>query len=110
MLPRATRRARPGHTKNGDDLKTKAITGGDSAVAGVSPLSPGGLATSPELTGILDAVSAVAIIAVTDAAGKIEQVNDNFVRISGYSRAELIGQDHRLVNSGFHSKSLSEKG
>ena len=96
-------RAEPTHPKNGLDLKTKTKTGGDPAVAG-SPLSPDGLATSPELTGILDAVSAVGIIAVTDAAGKIEQVNDNFVRISGYSRAELIGQDHRLVNSGFHSR------
>jgi hypothetical protein len=31
-------------------------------------------------------------------------VNDNFVRFQKYSREELIGQDHRIVKSGSHSK------
>ena len=48
------------------------------------------------------AVSETAIVALTDVTGRIEQVNDNFVRISKYSREELIGQDHRLLNSGLH--------
>jgi len=60
--------------------------------------------TAAELAGIQDAVSDAAIVAVTDVTGKIEQANDNFVRISKYSREELIGQDHRLVNSGLHPK------
>jgi PAS domain S-box-containing protein len=60
--------------------------------------------TIAELAGIQSAISEAAIIAITDVTGRIEQVNDNFVRISKYSREELIGQDHRIVNSGFHPK------
>ena len=62
------------------------------------------LASAAELAGIQGAVSDAAIVAVTDVTGKIQQVNDNFVRISKYSHEELIGQDHRLVNSGLHPK------
>jgi PAS domain S-box-containing protein len=57
-----------------------------------------------ELAAIQTAISEAALIAITDVTGKIEQVNDNFVRISKYSREELIGQDHRLLNSGLHPK------
>ncbi len=62
------------------------------------------VAAAAELAAIQGAVSEAAIIAVTDVTGKIEHVNDNFVRISKYSREELIGQDHRLLNSGLHTK------
>lgn len=44
------------------------------------------------------------IIVITDQKGIIKEVNTVFCKISKYSKEELIGQDHRILNSGFHSK------
>lgn len=48
------------------------------------------------------AVDSAAIFSETDARGRILHVNDMFCKISGYSRDELIGENHRILNSGFH--------
>ncbi|PSJ16448.1 sensor histidine kinase [Nitrosomonas supralitoralis] len=45
-----------------------------------------------------------AIIAITDKFGIIKYVNERFCIVSKYSPEELIGQDHRIINSGYHSK------
>ncbi|MFN9482659.1 MAG: PAS domain-containing protein [Pseudanabaena sp.] len=55
-----------------------------------------------ELSAFKLALDQTAIIATTDAQGKITYVNDYFCKISGYTYDELIGQNHRILKSGYH--------
>jgi|GEM_PF-683115 len=59
-----------------------------------------------EIAALRSALDEHSILSVADKRGRIIDVNTGFCRISGYSSEELIGQDHRLLNSGAHPKAF----
>ncbi len=60
--------------------------------------------TLKDLANYKYALNESSIIAITDANGNMQHVNDNFCTISKFNREELIGQNMRIVNSGYHNK------
>lgn len=63
-------------------------------------------ARNKELKDLKYAIGHAAIVAVTNQKGAILSVNDKFCEITKFRREELIGQDHRIIKSGIHSKAF----
>ena len=55
---------------------------------------------------LLFAFNEATLIDISDASGKILDVNERFCTLSGYRKEELIGQDHRILKSGVHPKRM----
>lgn len=62
-----------------------------------------------ELSTYMRGIDQHALVSVTDRDGRLVQVNEKFVAISGYSRDNLLGQDHRIVNSNTHRRAFFQK-
>ncbi len=57
-----------------------------------------------EVHALRTALDEHSLLSITDRRGKITDVNNGFCRISGYTRLELLGKDHSILNSGLHPK------
>jgi PAS domain S-box-containing protein len=57
-----------------------------------------------EVQNFRNALNTSALISLTDKHGRIIEVNETFCKVSKYSREELIGSTHKLINAGYHSK------
>jgi PAS domain S-box-containing protein len=61
-----------------------------------------------EIADYKNAIDQASIVSITDEKGVITYVNDHFCKISGFSAADLLGSDHRIVNSGYHTEATME--
>jgi two-component system sensor histidine kinase NreB len=57
-----------------------------------------------QLKDIQYALDESSTVSITDSQGIITYVNDSFCEITQYDKNELVGQNHRIMNSGYHSK------
>nr|MCU0376005.1 PAS domain S-box protein [Chitinophagaceae bacterium] len=62
------------------------------------------LESRKQLSDVIHAVDESSLVSMTDSCGTIVKVNKLFCEISGYCEAELLGQNHRIINSGYHDK------
>jgi len=62
-----------------------------------------------EITDYKNALDQSSIVSITDQKGGIKYINNNFCKISGYLPEELLGRDHRIINSGYHASTYIKR-
>lgn len=62
-----------------------------------------------EISAYKYAIDQATIVSFSDPAGNITHVNDNFERLYGYSKKEIIGVNHNILNSGIHAGDFWKK-
>jgi PAS domain S-box-containing protein len=88
----------------GADAKTLLIIGAGIDVTDRERVKEALQSLLKDLADVKFALDQASIVAITDQRGIINYVNDKFCEISKYARDELLGQDHRIINSGYHPK------
>jgi PAS domain S-box-containing protein len=86
--------------------RSRALTLAERMTDGLRASDAHARATLAKLAALQRALDRHAIIAVTDLSGTITEANEAFCRVSGYSREELIGAKHSILNSGHHPKAF----
>lgn len=105
QMPRSEGTMPPGELAQGVDELMRRLRAGEGSETVRGELQQ----ALKQLADVKFALDESSIVAITDARGRIQYVNDKFCEISQYSREELIGRDHRIINSGHHDKSFMQQ-
>lgn len=100
---------RYGYTGKIDDLPTKSVDETGVLARSFHNILAVKAAQDVELLQQKSALDQHAIVSITDVDGNIEYVNDKLIAISGYSREELMGNNHRILNSDYHGLHFFKK-
>lgn len=98
---------------SGENIRFEEFPGYGKRAGDVDNMEGAGAVTrraiaSEESEAVLQALNKTAIVSETNLDGTITYTNDKFCEISKYKREELIGQNHRMLKSGFHSPEFYE--
>lgn len=88
----------------GAEMSVNALSGSLGSL-----MDSNGFEAINELRAYKEALDQNTIVSVTDTKGIITFANQNFCKISGYSNEELVGENIRILNSGYHGKEFFQQ-